>query len=113
MHIEDSISRPKVPDYIKYCFGRILQITGNGAHAEIEAMIWTLGDVNKSLEAVDGAQHTVYTTIAARWNTGIMRMASHLDFVFRSYRDNLFQKVGDSFPEQLRRERSMPCKRSI
>ena len=103
MNIEDFLPLAKVPDDIEYLVRWIVQVAGNCPDTKVESVIRAGDNFNESLQTFDISQHSLHSSVTAGWNAGVVRMASHLNLVFRCHGDHTFQKVTDSLPEKLRR----------
>jgi hypothetical protein len=74
MDIEDLAARSEPTDYVEDLVGRVVELLGDGALAEIEPVIGALVHLHEALEPLDGAEHASDAAVAGR-RVGVVRIA--------------------------------------
>src|SRR6185437_3207096 len=107
MDIEDFFPRTEIVDDIVDFAIRILQHFGNGALAEIEAMVRIFVHGDEFFQAIHAAENGVDAAVALRLrHPGIMRVAGHPYLVFRSHRHHAGEEIVDALPVGVRAQRA-------
>src|SRR6185436_482950 len=103
VHAEDLLAGSEITNHIEDLFAGLFELLRHRALAEIETVIGTLFDRNKSLQSIRRSQHRVDAAPSCTLrHTRVLRMTTHANLVLIRHRHHTLEKIRDSLPVGIR-----------
>jgi len=102
VHIKDLLARAEMPDHIEDLLAGFLQHLRNRALAEIQAVIRTIDDVDKALQAIHRSEDRLDAPEPSSFrHTGILRMTGQPHLEFLGDRHDAMKEVRNPLPIRI------------
>ncbi len=110
VHVEDLAALAEPADHVEDLTGWVVEHLGDGALAEIEAVIGALVHLHEPLQPLDGAEHPGHSAVAWR-RVRVVRMTGETHLRGSGYRDDCGEETIDTLPVLLFRDDAGPGRR--